>query len=107
MEELAALGNVALNPEAAMQAEKAHLIWDNVEEAKLNLENITIPVGYLFGTEDPFFTDWKDNNIWAMMNTKNARSVILGGERHLMELDTPERVAQEAFVFIEESKNIY
>lgn len=107
MEEVAALGDMASNPEAVVQAERAQLIWDNVEEVKQTLKNITIPVGYLFGTEDPLFNDWKDNNIWVMMNTKSARSVILGGERHLMELDTPDRVAEEALVFIEESKKVY
>lgn len=107
MEEVAALGDMASNPEAVLQAERAHLIWDNTEEVKEYLANMTIPVCYLFGTEVPLFNDWKDNNIWAMLHTKGARSVILSGERHLMELDTPERVAQEALIFIEESKKTY
>lgn len=107
MEELAALGNVSSNPEAGIQAEQSSLIWDNADEVKQTLENINIPVCYLFGTEDPLFNDWRDSNLWAIMHTKGARSVVLGGERHLMELDTPERVAQEAFIFIEESKKSY
>ncbi len=107
MDEIAALGDIGSNPEATVQAESAQLIWDYVEEAKHTLQNMSIPVCYMFGTEDPLFNDWKDNNIWAMLNTKGARSVILGGERHMMELDTPERVAQEALIFIEESKKVY
>ena len=107
MEEVAALGDIASNPEAMLQAERAELIWDNVEEVKKTLLNMTIPVDYLFGTKDPLFDDWWDNNFWVMMNTKGARSVILEGERHLMELDCAERVAQEAMMFIDESKKHY
>ena len=107
MEDITALGKMDNIQEASLQADFTHLIWESHEETKEMLKTMTIPVGYLFGTEDPFFEDWRDNNIWAMTNTKGARSVILGGERHLMELDCPERVAQEAFVFIDESKKKY
>ena len=51
--------------------------------------------------------DWRDNNFWVMMNTKEARSVILEGESHIMELDCAVRVAQEAMMFIDESKKHY
>ena len=66
-----------------------------------------IPVGYLFGTEDLFFDDHFDSNLFAIRNTKGARTVILGGERHLMEIDCPERVASEVMTFIEESRKTY
>ena len=66
-----------------------------------------LPIEYLFGSEDLFFQDHFDSNIFAMMNTKNSRSIILAGERHLMEIDCPERVANEVLNFIEESKKNY
>ena len=82
-------------------------IWDSVEDCVENLKNIEIPIGYLFGSDDLFFQDHYDSNIFAMMNTKNSRSVILQGERHFMEIDCPERLANEIFMFIEESAKKY
>lgn len=37
------------------------------------------------------------------MNTRHARTVILNGEKHLMELDSPERVAGECLKFFDEA----
>ena len=36
------------------------------------------------------------------MITKGSRTIILNGEKHLMELDSPERVVSEVFGFIDE-----
>lgn len=82
-------------------------IWESVEDCVENLKNIEVPIGYLFGSNDLFFHDHFDSNIFAMMNTKGSRSVILQGERHLMEIDCPERLANEIFTFIEESSKKY
>lgn len=82
-------------------------IWDSVEDCVENLKNIEIPIEYLFGSDDLFFQDHFDSNIFAMFNTKNCRAVILQGERHLMEIDCPERLASEIFTFIEESEKKY
>ena len=79
--------------------------WDNTQDLmKFLTEDITVPVCFLFGTADPLFNDFKNSNIWAMMNTKGSRSVILEGERHLMECDDPAAMAWEAFKFIEKVK---
>lgn len=78
------------------------LFWESGEALKKFLaEEISVPVCYLFGTEDPLWHDFERGNQWAMMNTKGAKSIILQGERHLMECDCPERMAWEAFKFIE------
>ena len=67
---------------------------------------ISVPVCYLFGSADPLFHDFESSNIWAMLHTKNSRSVILEGERHLMECDDPEMIAWEAFKFIEKVQSM-
>ncbi|MBR3160197.1 MAG: alpha/beta hydrolase [Atopobiaceae bacterium] len=63
-----------------------------------------MPVRYLFGSEDPVFADHLDSSIWAIQNTRHARVVLLNGEKHLMEIDCPERVAQECIDFFESAK---
>ena len=63
---------------------------------------MTIPVGYCFANDDPVFQDYYESNIYGIMNTRGARTIILNGEKHLMELDSPERVASEVFGFIDE-----
>ena len=85
----------------------AEHIWSSIDECIETLRNMTIPVEYLFETDDLFFQDHFDSNIYAMMNTKGSRSVILDSERHFMEIDCPERLANEIFMFIEESTKKY
>lgn len=107
MEEMATVGkvDVTIIPQYAVNFAKS--IWSSTDECVEFLQNIEISVEYLFGSDDLFFQDHLDSNIFAMTNTKNARSVILNGERHFMELDCPERIANEVFMFIEESAKKY
>ncbi|MBQ7477513.1 MAG: alpha/beta hydrolase [Selenomonadaceae bacterium] len=107
MAEMAAIGNNVTNPAVPQYAGSPETVWDSIEECEKALKEVTVPVGYLFGTEDPLFDDFLDSNMFAIRNTKGARTVILGGERHLMELDCPERVVNEVFTFIEESRKNY
>ena len=107
MEEMACVGQIDPHIIPEYAADFAKHIWKSTADCADTLKNMEIPVGYLFGTDDPFFDDHFDSNIFAMRNTKGARSVILGGERHLMEIDCPERVAAEILTFIEESRKAY
>ena len=107
MEEIAALGGGAPNPAIEEYATSPEKIWATQEACKEALENMSIPVGYMFGTIDPLFEEYFDSNMYAMRNTKGSRAVILGGECHLMELDCPDRVVNEVFMFIDESKKSY
>ncbi len=47
------------------------------------------------------------SNIYGIMNTRGSRTVFLDGERHLMELDNPERVAAEVFDFVDQCHKGY
>lgn len=104
MEEMASVGKVdaAIVPKYA--ASFTEHIWNSKEECIDALKNMSIPIEYLFGTDDLFFKDHFDSSIYAIMNTKGARTVILGGERHLMEIDCPEKIADEIFTFIDSVK---
>lgn len=107
MAEMATVGkiDVTIIPQYAVNF--AQNIWSSNEECIEFLRNIEIPVEYLFGSDDLFFQDHLDSNIFAMTNTKNARAIILNGERHFMEIDCPDRIANEVFMFIEESAKKY
>ena len=107
MAEMATVGEVDATIIPKYAANFTENIWSSNEECIEFLKKNEIPIEYLFGSEDLFFQDHFDSNIFAIMNTKNARTVILGGERHLMEIDCPERVANEVLNFIEESKKNY
>lgn len=102
MEELQALGPVVLSPEIEAYGASAERIWDSAEDVKDALHNNSIPVGFCFGSEDPVFADYCSSNIYAIMNTRASRTTFLQGEKHLMELDCPERVAEEVFIFLNE-----
>ena len=107
MEEMATVGkiDVTIIPQYAVNFAKS--IWSSTDECINFLKNIEIPVEYLFGSDDLFFQDHLDSNIFAMTNTKNARAIILNGERHFMEIDCPDRIANEVSIFIEESAKKY
>lgn len=104
MDEIAALGTALADlskfEEYAACPER---VWDSKEDAAQALLDLDLPVGYLFANEDPVFNDHYDSNMWAIMNTRRARTVILNGEKHLMELDSPQRVVNEAFKFFDEA----
>lgn len=103
MEELASLGNCELSPSIADYAEHPERIWSSSEDLDNTLKNMTVPIGYCFGSTDPLFMDHYKSNMYAILNTRGARTVFLQGECHLMELDSAERVASEVFNFIDET----
>lgn len=82
-------------------------IWDSLEECEADMKAVKTPILFLFGTDDVLFHDYFDSNIKIMQLIPRAKSVLLQGERHLMEMDCAERMAREAMFFIEESKKNY
>lgn len=112
--EVKTLGPEFTSPEAAknkanieIHAESPQLVWDSPEECEEGLKNVHTPVMFVFGTDDILFHDYFDSNIKAMEIVPGARTVLLQGERHLMEMDCPDRMASEVFFFIDESKKKY
>ncbi|MBQ7705624.1 MAG: alpha/beta hydrolase [Selenomonadaceae bacterium] len=101
MEEMASVGKIDVTIVPTYAANFTEHIWQSKEDCIETLKNMTIPIEYLFGTEDLFFKDHFDSSIFAIMNTKDAKTVILGGERHLMEIDCPEKIAEEILNFID------
>lgn len=101
--EINALGEKLDLSQVSDYAAKPEKIWDSIDDVRDCLLNLNVPVGFLFANEDPVFNDYKTSNIWAMLNARHARTVILNGEKHLMELDSPERVANECFKFFDEA----
>lgn len=96
-------GAKSLPPETQTQADSPEKIWDSLDDCRKTLANCPVPVLYLFGTEDIVFQDHFDATIEAMKVTKGARTVFLQGERHLLEMDCPQRMVDEAFFFIDET----
>ncbi|ORX86498.1 alpha/beta-hydrolase [Anaeromyces robustus] len=84
------------------------ILWDNdIETMEYALKTTNVPIGYLFGSEDPLFNDFYDSNMKLPFITKKCHFTILQGERHLMELDCPDRIADEAFFFISQAHKNY
>ncbi|MBR1633440.1 MAG: hypothetical protein IJ682_00090 [Lachnospiraceae bacterium] len=115
MEEAAAIGMTEANPKAAAKqqeiirtyASSPEKIWDSKSSCAETIKNMKIPVCYLFGTDDEFFDDHYDSNMWVIRNTPGSRTVLLQGERHLMELDCPQRVVDAALDFYDECEKGY
>lgn len=101
MEEMSTIGDSASSPAVPKYASAPEKAWDSLEECDEALKSLTVPVGYCFGSEDPLLEDYWESNLYAIMNTKGARTTILQGQRHLMELDCPDLVAAEVFSFID------
>lgn len=111
MEEATSIGGPAAMAKSSgiIQEYGAHpeKIWESKEACAETLKNITVPVGFLFGTKDEFFDDHYDSNMWAIRNTRGSRCLFLQGEHHLMELDCSDRVVQAAFDFYDECEKGY
>jgi pimeloyl-ACP methyl ester carboxylesterase len=82
-------------------------IWDSIEECEKNLKTTHIPVGFLFGSDDPLFYDFYDSNMYIWQIVKGCHFTIVHGEKHLMEIDCPDRVADEVLSFINQAHKNY
>ncbi len=82
-------------------------IWDSIEECENNLKTTNIPVGFLFGSDDPLFYDFYDSNMYIWQIVKGCHFTIIHGEKHLMEIDCPDRVADEVLSFINQAHKNY
>lgn len=107
MDEMVCIGNSASDPCIPTYAVSPEKMWDSLEECEQALRNAPVPVGFMFGALDPLLGDWWDATMYAWSVVKGCHFVILGGEKHLMELDCPERVADEAFAFINQAHKDY
>ena len=110
MKEMASIGN--LEGKEIVLASKLggfpDYIWDNDLKAIENsLKNTNVPIGYLFGTNDILFNDYYNANILLFNITKECQFTIIQRERHLMKLDCPERIVDEAFYFIDQAHKNY
>lgn len=103
MHEVQVLGDDFNSPIIPQFGGSPEMYWDGDIEAlkKFLMEEISVPICYLFGSADPLWHDFEKGNWWAIMNTKKSRTVILEGERHLLECDCPKRLVWEVFRFIE------
>ena len=79
----------------------AELQCDSLDEVKELLENNTVPMLYMFPTDDILYQDFHTANIWAAEHTAHSRTVLLQGERHLYEMDIPHKLAWEVKKFME------
>lgn len=100
-EEMASIGTSASSPAVPLYAASPEKLWDSIEDCERDLRNATVPVGFIFGSEDPLMTDYRESNMYIWQVVRGCQFTILNGERHLMELDAPERVADEVFSFID------
>ena len=108
LQELQTLGPAGMNTEVPnVYGPYPEKIWDSTEECRETMETTEVPICLMFGTDDILFHDFYDCNLLAMQLVKRSRTVILQGERHLMEIDCADRVVNEAVFFIEDSKNKY
>lgn len=105
--EIKTLGSSVSNPEIEEYAAAPEKIWDSLESCEESMKNITTPICLMFGTDDIVFHDHYDSNIKAFQTIKGCKCIFLQGERHLMEIDCPERIASEATYFIDESRKTY
>lgn len=82
-------------------------LWESQQAMEECVANVEVPICQMFGVQDPLYTDWLESNQLSAVKIKNARTVLLQGEYHLMEMDCPERIGDEAAFFIESTKKNY
>jgi len=83
------------------------VFFNSYEQIKEYIPTIETPVLQVYATDDIFFRDWKTAHESSYYGIPGARTVILQGERHLMEMDMPNLLAKEVDFFIERVKMDY
>ena len=101
------VGENKLDPRVGYYGSHAEAAFDSYEEVKAFYPTIKTPVLHVFATDDILYWDFKEANEFAIYNIPGSRTVILQGERHLMEMDMPVKLAREVAVFIEGLKLAY
>jgi len=107
-QEIATIGmnpGMAAGSKANYFGSHAELNCDSREECMELLKNNEVPIFYLFPTDDILYADFLSANLWAFHNTKNSRTVLLQGERHLFEMDIPQGLGREILTFLDFLKN--
>lgn len=69
------------------------------EEVLAFMDTVKTPILFYYGSKDHMYEDWA---IEAAMHAENGKIVIVNGERHLCELDIPERMALDCIAFIDQ-----
>ena len=101
------VGENPVSPKVGYYGSHAEAVCDSYEEVKEFIKTIKTPVLHIYPTEDILYNDFKTANEAAMYLVPGARTVLLQGERHLMEMDMPKRLAREVDFFIEGTKLEY
>lgn len=101
------VGDMKVDPKMGYYGSHAEAVFNSYEEVKEFYPTIKTPVLHLFATEDVLYWDFKTSNDAAMHQIPGSRSVLLQGERHLLEMDIPNRLAREVDFFIEGTKLAY
>lgn len=101
------MGSSVSNPSIEEYASSPEKIWESKADAEEFMKNVNIPVLLMYGTEDIVFLDHFDSSIKAFMTIKGSKCIFLNGERHLLEIDCPERIVSEVLFFIDESEKDY
>lgn len=98
------VGANPVDPKVGYYGSHAEEICDSYEEVKEFIKTIKTPVLHLYPTDDILYWDFKTANEAAMYEVPGAKTVLLQGERHLLEMDIPKLMAREVMFFIEGTK---
>lgn len=100
-------GSEALAAMAKYGSHSEEVFYGDYDKVKEFIKTIKVPTLHLFASDDLLYYDFKSSNEYAMYNIPGGRFVMLQGERHLMEMDMPKRLAHQVEYFLEDVKDPY
>ena len=84
-------GLADIDPQMAVYGSHPEKIFASYEETRAFLRAVQKPILLMFGTEDILYHDFYKANIEGMHLIPGVRTVLLQGEKHLLEMDMPKR----------------
>ena len=91
-----------LGPEGLMTSKHmgSFTEFENYDKVLEYMSHINTPMLMIYGTEDPGYKDWTEQIFKLAAVVPDMKLVTYQGERHLFEIDVPDKIANEVIFYL-------
>lgn len=79
--------------------------FEDYEDVLEYMSHINVPILMIYGTEDPGYKDWAEQIFKLAAVVPDMKLVTFQGERHLFEIDVPDKIANEVIFYLRSLKS--
>lgn len=79
--------------------------FEDYEDVLEYMSHINVPMLMIYGTEDPGYKDWTEQIFKLAAVVPDMKLVTFQGERHLFEIDVPDKIDNEVIFYLSSLKS--